>query len=963
MSRNYVKVSRNGIEVITGGSGGSTVGLSSTVSGLSTAVSGLNTTVTSMGASMTTLASNIADLVGDVVDLQSEPVSNVTVEVINGRVVVRDPFGDIPMVTKAELEEISNVISSRPGTGSDSPFERTILPVGEYFDSYLGSNGMSPTPLAPYVMERVISGSVDRNATGNPLLSADQSKIYRLDSNLNVTFDQSVPIYTNAIPNILGATLHAPHESILKEYTDSNTFPEYTIQVMQSYKAYVDGMKSAIEYFLNRGIAPPPPDFLPEYAGFFVARSSEDIVCIRFNDDTTLDLWFSFNKATPQLTRPSNVGDITFAGINIPLTTSQSTFTTAIENQTDMVLYESDGFIHIRLFDSPFVDSRRSATGLYIAAFSGSFALFKRDDRYSLTRATRDTMTNLMQCSDVTVKFGEVANTNTVTRAYNFKNKDTGKYSGFKFVEFGNGSPNLDMYLQAPYSTLNGVAMVTWPNKINKGDNIFTTIVETGANETTFHIIGFGNIAKYTSADGIRKQGIWLGREAFINAPTPEQLYAGGLDVLDAKPQNFNVYTKSRDATLLTVHEYVHNYQQGVGALSNRGRVVPAETHATAVELDPALSDGYIAQFRCRAFVFYIYPLLRGKYTLGEDKGSGDGYNGPGDPDLLYPEYGQAIYDHWVVTAYDKNYQIMRRVTELLTASTVFKTPGTTIDSTSRKPYRLAYKLALVELNIRDAEGVPVTLNTILSDFLVMVSLLRNNPEIPKQYRTSIPFHIWCQTVKDHLKDRYNTTISDVALEIWWEMFDKNTPISRTNWAVIDTNYWRDEQEGQTMRPTWPSGVTSQDIKLADTALKVWVIDVDSYSNVNLTVAAGIFTMMVSMFDPISKTFKLAREMDISASCTLDLTQFRNHNGASVQLGVVATTINEEAGGLETEANWAPIVIPTGSEYLPVTDQSADTVLRGGAVTHRDRRAEVVGIYKMMDCFNWKNFATLTLNV
>ena len=961
MSNKTVRITRTGIEVnnLT-----SEVGdVSDEIATLTNSVNSLSTTASQLTLKRATLTGNVNVLASEIAELQDNDVS---VTVTDSNVSVSSNSQSIPLATRADIDALSNLIASINSTGGGRlDLERTVLDQHEYFEKAIIDQDTARIDF-PIVLQTEIPVSIEINddAYIDELLRVESSNIYRLDSNLNVTFDTNVPIYANAFPTTVGATFHAPGTYALRNETTTSRYPDYAIEVLKIYRSYVDAISNSIQYFAIRGLSPAPPDYDTRFDNVFANSTESRRILMKFIEDeasntvTGLQLWCALTPYSGEIQtiRPDNFDDVKFAPITLPVTTDNDVFTTSVENEDNIVLYESDGFIHIRVFNKGHINEMQNRQPTYLTKFIGSFVLMKRNERSDLTRATYKDLDFFMQCSNyVFIDEQPIEGLSDYSAILTLKSSSS-KYIGLILAAFGNGSSNFDFYFKAPYSEFNGTAISMWTGKLNNGDNPYTKGVETVARESVFTALGFPG----SPGSDFSAQPAYLGRSQFLNPPSPESVYLNGLNAIDIKPGLFNDYTAGLYSVSLAAHEYVHNYQIGIG--SNRLSLTNSEGQAVAVELDTALTDGLVFYFRALAFASYVYPLIRGKYTLGERKNVRASNSSPEDPDIVYPDYGSGLFDHWLAATYDNEYQIMRRVNELLTITVDLNTSG--IANGTTRPYRLALKQALLDLNKTAVDGNPLTIERVLADYAIMVSLLRTNQEIPKEYRCSIPLHIWTQKIRDDMAETYNCSISGGGFDMWWELFDKNIPITRQNWAVTTGGHWRDEHEGETMRPTWPSGENSIDVKLADTAMKVWSIDAYNHSEVSLSSISGRYAMFVSMFDPVTGTFLVDKLEDITSG-SINLTQFRNDNNAPVQLGLVAINIDEEDGGLSNVSNWAELdITPT---YIEVDDPSANTVIRtdpftgAEVLTHVDRRTEIVGIRRPEACYDWTHYCTLTL--
>ncbi len=224
---------------------------------------------------------------------------------------------------------------------------------------------------------------------------------------------------------------------------------------------------------------------------------------------------------------------------------------------------------------------------------------------------------------------------------------------------------------------------------------------------------------------------------------------------------------------LIAGHEFMHAMQDASGS----GYLLPAEAMAEGIEMDSRLNANLFAGFRSSSFAQRHVQLTRGAFTAMTPDSQG------------LVTYGVSLFWKYLADQFDPNYQVCRRIMDILsgeTAGPLFQTQdypnmfvAPNINNTGGNA---ALKQALRELQHRK-------LGEVWFNFSVANVLLRNNKAIPEEYRTHYPVWLWSQNYGDFATLAAAEQIMDPGMTAsnWWDRVDTNQLIT-ADWNTDYTN-------------------------------------------------------------------------------------------------------------------------------------------------------------------------------
>jgi hypothetical protein len=213
------------------------------------------------------------------------------------------------------------------------------------------------------------------------------------------------------------------------------------------------------------------------------------------------------------------------------------------------------------------------------------------------------------------------------------------------------------------------------------------------------------------------------------------------------------------------IHEMVHNTQFAGGYLG----WVDTESAAVGIEMDPLASKNSFVLFRSRVYYQQARRLSRGLIN----------------PMMMhiYGPYGQGHFWRYVATQFDKNYQAMRRMGEILVSETLGPMAAAAGYPDNAANYialnyvgtAYAFDKALTQLFGR-------TYADVLTDFAISSTMFRNNTAIPAKWRHEYPF--WLASTS--YTAGYNHFLSYAGVYAnWWDQMNTNAITADTSGTNI----------------------------------------------------------------------------------------------------------------------------------------------------------------------------------
>ncbi len=413
----------------------------------------------------------------------------------------------------------------------------------------------------------------------------------------------------------------------------------------------------------------------------------------------------------------------------------------------------------------------------YLVSFDGTFSLLRRNSHNQLVPSTPKCTDILAQVSEtITIRSSRTVNPDSpnpiIVPASNvIPMFEEDQYTGLTCPLMNGGDNYFDSY-NIPVD--GGFAYVVTENPFEllhnedpqgkdfpDGDNQGSRIVE-----------------KYSSGSSVTAQ---------VDPPNPQfswNLFVVGLDrnviLGQTFPENLattpSIYTTSyvRLWDHLFGHEMLHSSQRSSGIVS----LVPAEAMATSLANDPKISETIsLDGARHPDAMMRIYDGIMGPMSS------------PGTSDSPLNTYGLAVFWTYIQRLFDFNFQVQRRVADILGAETwgpLAEANGIPYSSAITVRNQTGALLALDQA-LQELQGL--SLKQVWTDFSIAVALLRNNTSIPEKYRSLFPYWIYDSAYAGFadLSARLIANDSPVSPFIptmaqWWEIFDSNQVVP-ANWT------------------------------------------------------------------------------------------------------------------------------------------------------------------------------------
>lgn len=566
-----------------------------------------------------------------------------------------------------------------------------------------------------------------------------------------------------------------------------------------------------ISYYRERGFPLPGSDVYPQWEGQFIFSDNLGdfpfpFVSIKFNYEdgpvpTALDLVVPTGPATFAALAlyqpdPSLRKNGFYYPIRIPITTDISEYQTKFN--TEPIAYYDNLHRRISIHVSDcYAPTQLSQLVLEIpccncevdvnykdslAAFDGTFNLMRRNGANQLVSSDFANLEYLIQASSVvsaTTIYEDAGGPFPFTYEFNFS-QPGGVFTGLAIPLMNGAGPQADIFVtngntNAFVSTDDPLiipALVDNNTQLfQAGDNPVTTLVENLAYSprTTIRDTSNWNIL-ITELPALVMEGLTTPEE---NGDIPAPIFA------------------SDPATILNVvtgHEYLHvaQYLQGTSPF------MPTEANALGIEQDPKLNSNRFVGFRPAQWAHdYMPTVVRGDWPLTLSE-----LAAPADT-LLFPStYGSSIFWRYMATQFDYNYQVMRRMSDILSNATInpllaengvpFALAaygyGGQVGINPAGPL-LALAQALNELHGRNVQDV-------FADYAVSLAMLRNNSSIPAPYRHQYPY--WLSSPSYPFNEDLSLPFPEYAT--WWQDYQDN--------IVLPEGYAFPQYDGQTFIPT-----------------------------------------------------------------------------------------------------------------------------------------------------------------
>ena len=451
----------------------------------------------------------------------------------------------------------------------------------------------------------------------------------------------------------------------------------------------------------------------------------------------------------------------------------------------------------------------------HLAGFDGSFKTFRRDqDGMLVACPLSDTEVFAQVSEDVTIR----------SRVDNLLESS----QSTQFFEFAN--PIRDYVIDSSLLSYTGAVA----NRMNGGTKAFDTFAEPvpfinayeasidpidipeqevngrryarGDNPTTKIHESFSSVSTITLWDN----DAWgvLG----LNLPL------GVLKGTVCFPENVSITAIPETATAeqqlksVQAHEYTHQTQNASGVL----QFLPYEGMAVGIELDYHVASNTFAPFRAGAITQRMIRTLRGEFS-------------PMRPDAFgLSTYGMGIWWKFVQDQFDFNNQVMRRTLDVLTHDTLgpllktYKVP----DQFATFPVNSAGGNAALDQAMHDLFNK--NLKDVWNDYIIGLTMIRNNTSIPAKWRFYFPFWI------------YNTEYSGYS-----QIFDAMAALGNPQFA----NFWEVMNENGTIPANYNTPYTGETfIRTLPTHFDVQASPFRAYAfNVKQPTSGGPQTINVSV--------------------------------------------------------------------------------------------------------------------
>jgi hypothetical protein len=565
-----------------------------------------------------------------------------------------------------------------------------------------------------------------------------------------------------------------------------------------------------LSYFMERGYQVPPPDVPNKFKNQFIWSLDSGYVAIRFiylphkDYPSFVDLVATASPNTFNLDTwepdPFALKNGHGYPIRIPITTDFcGKFQQSMNNGIPVAYWDQDcstitiavppteggGYLILRENDDTGNPDLNFNAEDYLTSFFGTFKILKRQKRVH-EHATRrdspsrgsssasdredsqlipahprdaDVLAQISQEMYISSRFYDGAEVETgvpfeffLPLIFSLWEEGESSYTGAVLPRLSGGTESFDIYV-VPVPDVNAYAASLDPSDV--GDSPLTLFGE-----------DFGVPSAITLFDNSEwRDQVWrIPHNVMLGEVCPEKI---------SKVPALQTVSVADAFHIVAGHEFMHSMQDSSGSTV----LLPAESMAAGIEMDSRLNIDLFIGFRSRSFAQRHVRLTRGSFTAMTPDSQGA------------TTYGVALFWKYLADQFDPNYQVGRRLMDILageTAGPLFEKHNyptmyvaTNINNTGGNA---ALKQSLRELHNRK-------LGTVWFDFSVALVLLRNNKAIPKEYRTHYPVWLWSQKYGDFatLAAAEQSLDAGSTASNWWDRVDTNQLIT-ADWNTDFTN-------------------------------------------------------------------------------------------------------------------------------------------------------------------------------
>lgn len=320
-------------------------------------------------------------------------------------------------------------------------------------------------------------------------------------------------------------------------------------------------------------------------------------------------------------------------------------------------------------------------------------------------------------------------------------------YFGLVLPLMNGGSKSLDVYaLNTPIFT-GGYAPPVDPLDFPGGDNPNTTLKE---------IYALPSCTTISESTKFQFFSYRLPREVLNGKFCPEQ-------VTQIPP--FESLSVADASVGVIGHEFMHLMQSGSGVIF----ALPYESMAQGMQLDPKLNKNL--------FEIPLAARVTGRGLILPTRGRMSPMQGDGGSSTTY---GMGIFWKYLSEQFDGNYQIPRRVMDIMTNETMGPLHRLTDFPLIGQPYLVNNTGGNAALEQALSELYEMKYADVWFNFMVSITMFRNNKAIPKKYRHCYPYWIWNSQYMDYDKIVLGESMRNVPTDTtdWWERLDNNGVIT-----------------------------------------------------------------------------------------------------------------------------------------------------------------------------------------
>lgn len=611
--------------------------------------------------------------------------------------------------------------------------------------------------------------------------------------------------------------------ALIKEKTSNVSLEDRVLTNLYNYTAKIHGKdldyinhelvgKSAIDaltYYASRGMALPGPDNTPNL--------NQRLFFSNYDTSSSFHLGLDLNHVATQnkinvyqsgfrnyFEYDSPGSGIEITPISVDVTNSRHEYDHNVALKKTTIFHDTTcGEFYVSLFDEEFpvkfggYPSTQKVESLYLR-----LQMVKRDAYNTLVPADLNSVIALMPLDDIKQKASYTWVTGAqLSRNYDYPKQAGGKYFGLPLLPLNGGDSALDIQMTLK-GAVNGFASFRENSFLGSGkkigDNVFTHQEED---------FGVASLFELYDTDAWGKFLITL--SDFEDLSIPEAPFDPSKTFVTKQPVSKGVFA-------LTSHELLHTIQFGRGQhpFARNG-----EGPAVSFEFDSnVFGKGVFSSFnRMPSFITYLEDIWSGRIVLGSNlRGYADSsgnhvltspdHKTTSDQTFGFSQYGEGLFYVWFKEKYDKNIQIHKVVHHNMVE--LLKTRTYEQQDLWRGGFAGYLNPNYFTKSIRDAVEVfapddSEVLET-YENFLISCALLRNNPEVPEQYRMNFPFHYLREDVPVEFKKLLLGTetwpIFSDGYYTWYDSFLSNKPVPyKHHYSGIKRN--------NRIMPSWPRTV------------------------------------------------------------------------------------------------------------------------------------------------------------